>query len=85
MLLWEREGIAKYQVSKFETLASLGSNCSFQGKQLLLARGSLVGKFKCWPLSETIEKRAKSIQVVSWHLSWQGDPRQRRGSLPLVC
>ena len=28
-------------------LASLGSNCSFQGKQLLLAHGSLAGKFKC--------------------------------------
>ena len=28
-----------------------------------------------WPLSETIEKRAKGIQVVSWHLSWQGDPK----------
>ena len=43
----EGGGIAKYQVSKFQTLASLGSNCSFQGKQLLLARGSLAGKFKC--------------------------------------
>ena len=28
-------------------LALLGSNCSFQGKQLLPARGSLAGKFKC--------------------------------------
>ena len=28
-------------------LTSLGSNCSFQGKQLLLAHGSLAGKFKC--------------------------------------
>ena len=27
-----------------------------------------------WPLSETIEKHTKGIQVVSWHLSWQGDP-----------
>ena len=28
-------------------LTPLGSNCSFQSKQLLLAHGSLAGKFKC--------------------------------------
>ena len=39
-------GHCHYRSVSFK-LASLGSNCSFQGKQLLLARGSLVGKFKC--------------------------------------
>ena len=39
-------GHCHYRSVSFK-LASLGSNCSFQGKQLLLARGSLAGKFKC--------------------------------------
>ena len=39
-------GHCHYRSVNFK-LASLGSNCSFQGKQLLLARGSLAGKFKC--------------------------------------
>ena len=39
-------GHCHYRSVSFK-LALLGSNCSFQGKQLLLARGSLVGKFKC--------------------------------------
>ena len=39
-------GHCHYRSVSFK-LASLGSNCSFQGKQLLLAHGSLVGKFKC--------------------------------------
>ena len=39
-------GHCHYRSVSFK-LASLGSNCSFQGKQLLLACGSLVGKFKC--------------------------------------
>ena len=43
--LGEREH-CHYRSVSFK-LASLGSNCSFQGKQLLLARGSLAGKFKC--------------------------------------
>ena len=41
-----RRGHCHYRSVSFK-LASLGSNCSFQGKQLLLARGSLAGKFKC--------------------------------------
>ena len=41
-----RRGHCHYRSASFK-LASLGSNCSFQGKQLLLARGSLAGKFKC--------------------------------------
>ena len=39
-------GHCHYRSVSFK-LASLGSNCSFQGKQLLLAHGSLAGKFKC--------------------------------------
>ena len=39
-------GHCHYRSVSFK-LASLGSNCSFQGKQLLLARGSLAGKLKC--------------------------------------
>ena len=39
-------GHCHYRSVSFK-LASLGSNCSFQGKQLLLARDSLAGKFKC--------------------------------------
>ena len=39
-------GHCHYRSVSFK-LASLGSNCSFQGKQLLLACGSLAGKFKC--------------------------------------
>ena len=39
-------GHCHYRSVSFK-LASLGSNSSFQGKQLLLARGSLAGKFKC--------------------------------------
>ena len=58
---------------------SLGSNCSFQGKQLLLARGSLAGKFKCLAVIWDNRKARQSIQVVSRHLFWQGNPRQWRG------
>ena len=39
-------GHCHYRSVSFK-LALLGSNCSFQGKQLLPARGSLAGKFKC--------------------------------------
>ena len=53
-------------------LASLGSNCSFQGKQLLLTRGSLAGKFKCLAVIWDNRKVHQGIQVVNWHLSWQG-------------
>ena len=74
----ERGGIAKtgQWVSK---LTSLGSNCSFQGKQLLPACGSLAGKFKCMAVIWDNRKVRQSIQVVSRHLSWQGNPRQWRG------
>ena len=54
-------------------LASLGSNCSFQGKQLLLARGSSAGKFK-------FKFRVFLLSASASHNPLRGINKNRKGA-----
>ena len=62
----------KLLLRKGLTVAFRASNCS---SPVALCRA----KFKCMAVIWDNRKACQSIQVVSQHLSWQGNPRHRRG------